>query len=303
MQTTSVLLFIAFAVTGCGSSEDTTGGATGPGAGSPSASGGTPAMEEAPPPTPPAEPAAVPTADAPTPAGGYTGHQLPSLAMPYAAGDTVWAGFATSDDWSSWNYGRVRFVAAEGNHAKINAAFQDRLTPSAFVSAATPVSAVTPGATVLVSTAFSQYGRVVSVTGENADVATGVGAAYRPGSRQISQLRAIEPNTWTPGHPVAISEGEQRYACILLFANAEKAWGLCGRALREAPRAQAHLIDPTARHATGASVLAQPMSGMGTLSMVAGQITAVLNDGFAYTVSREGGTTFDTGWSSVMAAP
>ncbi len=229
--------------------------------------------------------------------------QLPSVAMPYAPNDWVWAGYSNTPDWSTWSFGRVKFVGAEGNHAKIRAAFQERLTPSAFVSAAAPPTTLAPGAPVMFSTAIPIYGRVLSVDGARAQVAAGFGGGYRAAPRALDTLLAIQPNTWTAGHPVAIADGTRRFACILLAATPEKVWGRCSTRLREGARAEARLIDPTAQLPAGANVLAQSMSSMGEATMKPGRVTAVLNDGNVYTVTTTDGATFDTPWPMVMAAP
>lgn len=245
-------------------------------------------------------PAQVPSGA--TPPGGFTGMQVPTVAMPYAANDWVWAATSNTPDWSRWTFGRARFIGAEGNHAKVRS-MQERLTPSAFVSAAVPPAALAPGAPVLYNTAIPIYGRVVSVAGAQAQVANGMAATYRTVPRDVATLLAIQPNTWTPGHPAAIAVGTNRYACILVAATAEKVWGVCSGRLREGARADARLIDPTAHLASGASVLAQSMSSIGEANMGPARVTAVLNDGNAYTVTTTGGRTFDAPWPMVMAAP
>lgn len=250
---------------------------------------------------PPIGPA--PTAAGATPPGGFTAMQPPSVAMPYAADAWVWAATSNTPDWSRWSYGRVKFVGAEGNHAKVRAMSQDRLTPSAFVTAAVPPAGLAPGAPVLYNTAIPIYARVVSVTGAQAQVANGQAASYRVVPRETATLLAIQPNTWTPGHPVAITEGADQYACILVAASPDKVWGICSGRLTEGARAAARLIDPTAHLATGASVLAQSMSGMGRSKLTAARVTAVLNDGNAYTVTTTEGRTFDVPWPMLMAAP
>ncbi len=254
-------------------------------------------------PVPPGAPAVGQVPAGATPPGGFTAMQLPSVPMPYAPNSFVWAGFSNTPDWSQWSFGRVRFVGAEGNHAKVQAMFRERLTPSAFVSPAIAPAALAPGAPVLYATAMPIYGRVISVAGAQAQIANGQAASYRTAPRDLETVLALQPNTWTAGHPVALAEGARRYSCILLAATPEKVWGVCSGHLHEGARADARLIDPVAHLATGARVLAQSMSGMGQQSLEAGSVTAVLNDGNAYTVTTTEGRTFDAPWPMVMAAP
>ena len=141
-------------------------------------------------PVPPGAPAVGQVPAGATPPGGFTAMQLPSVPMPYAPNSFVWAGFSNTPDWSQWSFGRVRFIGAEGNHAKVQAMFRERLTPSAFVSPAIAPAALAPGAPVLYATAMPIYGRVISVAGAQAQIANGQAASYRTAPRDLETVLA-----------------------------------------------------------------------------------------------------------------